>query len=137
MQDSKIPMRSALVAVVTNFMLNLTLIWFLGRAGLAAATAICAYIQVVILTIVLRRRLGQAVLDKLPITLIKTFIATFVMWLAGSAIIVLMKGLPEVRLYDCLRLIVVVPSAAAVYVLCAKFLRIEMLSLFAGRKTLD
>jgi putative peptidoglycan lipid II flippase len=137
MQDSKIPMRSALVAVVTNFMLNLTLIWFLGRAGLAAATAICAYIQVVILTFVLRRRLGRTVLDKLPITLIKTFVATFVMWLAGSIVIVLMRGLPEVRLYNCLRLLVVVPLAAVVYIMCAKLLRIEMLSLLTGRKNLD
>jgi putative peptidoglycan lipid II flippase len=137
MQDSKIPMRSALVAVVANFLLNLTLIWFLGRAGLAAATAICAYIQVVILTIVLRRRLGGDVLDGLSVTLIKTIIATFVMWLAGGAVIVLMKGLPGIRLYNCLRLLVVVPLAAAVYILCAKFLRIEMLSLLAGRKTLD
>jgi hypothetical protein len=40
-------------------------------------------------------------------------------------------------LYNCLRLLVVVPLAAAVYILCAKFLRIEMLSLLAGRKTLD
>ena len=134
MQDSKMPMRSALVAVVANFFLNLTLIWFLGRAGLAAATAICAYLQVIILTIVLRRRLGSAVLDGLLITLIKTFVATVVMWLAGTVIINLMKGLPDIRLYNCLRLIVVVPSAAAVYVLCAKFLHIEMLSLFTGKK---
>ncbi len=137
MQDSKMPMRSALVAVVANFLLNLTLIWFLGRAGLAAATAICAYIQVVILTIVLRRRLGPGVLDGLPVTVIKTFIATLIMSLAGSAVIVLMRGLPDIRLYNCLRLLVVVPSAAAVYVLSAKLLRIEMLSLLAGRKNID
>ena len=134
MQDSKMPMRSALIAVVANFFLNMTLIWLLGRAGLAAATALCAYLQVIILTIVLRRRLGQAVLDGLPATLIKTCIATFIMGLVGIIIILIMKGLPESRLYDVLRLLVIVPSSAAVYVFCAKFLRIEMLSLFAGRK---
>ncbi len=54
MQDSRTPMHSALVAVLANFVLNLTLIWFLDRAGLACATAICSYLQVVILVVVLR-----------------------------------------------------------------------------------
>jgi hypothetical protein len=44
----------------------------------------------------------------------------------------LMKNLPDGRSSDILRLAVVVPSAAAVYVLAAKFLHIEMLSLFTG-----
>ncbi len=134
MQDSKVPMRSALVAVVVNFLLNLTLIWFLGRAGLAAATAICAYIQVIILTTVLRMKLGHSVLDGLLVTLAKTLVATAVMWLVGATFITLMKGLPDSRLFNVLRLVVVVPSAAAVYVLCAKLLHIEMLSLFSGGK---
>jgi putative peptidoglycan lipid II flippase len=132
-QDSKMPMRSALVAVVVNFLLNLTLIWFLGRAGLAAATAICAYIQVTILTTVLRIRLGHSVLDGLLVTLTKTLVATVVMWLVGTIFMNLMKGLPDSRFFNILRLFVVVPSAAAVYLLCAKLLHIEMLSLFSGK----
>jgi putative peptidoglycan lipid II flippase len=135
MQDSKMPMRSALVAVVANFFLNLTLIWFLGRSGLAAATALCAYLQVTILTSVLHKRLGRAVLNELSSTLIKTSAATLIMWLVGAFIIFSMKGLPEIRLYNMLRLLLIVSSCAAVYVLCAKFMRNEMLSLFTGRKT--
>ena len=134
MQDSKTPMLSALIAVLANFILNLSLIWFLGRAGLAAATAVCAYIQVIILTLVLRTRLGRSILDGLPVTLVKSIIATAVMWLIGAAVIFLMKGLPDGRLFNVLRLGVVVPSAVAVYVLCAKLLHIEMLSLFVGKK---
>ncbi len=134
MQDSKTPMRSALIAVFANFLLNLTLIWFLGRAGLAASTAVCAYIQVIILTLVLRTRLGHSILDGLPVTLVKTLVATAVMWFVGAAFIFLMKGLPDGRLFNVLRLGVVVPSAVAVYVLCAKLLHIEMLSLFVGKK---
>ncbi|MBN2182970.1 MAG: murein biosynthesis integral membrane protein MurJ [Sedimentisphaerales bacterium] len=134
MQDSKTPMRSALVAVVTNFLLNLTLIWFLGRAGLAAATAICAYLQVVILTIVLRRRLGHEVLAGLANTLVRTFIAAAIMSFSGLLILFLMKRLPDSRLFDVLRLAAVVPSAAVVYALCSRLLRIEMLSLFTGKR---
>jgi len=43
-----------------------------------------------------------------------------------------MKGLPVSLGFDVLRLGLVVPSAAAVYVLTAKLLRIEMLSLVTG-----
>jgi putative peptidoglycan lipid II flippase len=133
-QDSKMPMRSALVAVVVNFLLNLTLIWFLGRDGLAAATAICAYVQVIILTTVIKIRLGNSVLDGLMTTLIKTLIATAVMWLVGTLFMSLMKGLPDSRLFNILRLVIIVSSSAAVYILCAKLMRNEMLSLFTGLK---
>ncbi len=132
MQDSKTPARSALYAVVANIILNLTLIWYLGTAGLAAATAACSYLQVIILVTVLRRKLGHSILDGLPVTLAKTLAATAIMFLAGAAIMTLMKNLPDGRSFDILRLTVVVPSAAAVYVLAAKFLHIEMLSLFTG-----
>jgi putative peptidoglycan lipid II flippase len=132
MQDSKTPARSALCAVAANIVLNLTLIWYLGTAGLAAATAACSYLQVIILVTVLRRKLGHSILDGLPATLMKTLAATAIMFLAGTAIMALMKSLPDGRSFDVLRLAVVVPSAAAVYVLAAKFLHIEMLSLFTG-----
>lgn len=134
MQDSRVPMQSALVAVFVNFLLNLTLIWFLGRAGLACATAVCSYLQVIILVTVLRRRLGYSILDGLLVTLMKTLAATAFMWLTGAVIMILMKDLPNGRLFDILRLAVVVPSAVAVYLLAAKFLQIEVLSLLIGYK---
>ncbi|MHC4171887.1 MAG: murein biosynthesis integral membrane protein MurJ [Planctomycetota bacterium] len=138
MQDSKMPMRSALVAVFANLLLNLTLIWYLGLAGLACATAACSYLQVIILVTVLRRRLGplsdKTILDGLLVTLMKTLVATAFMWLVGSGIICLMGKLGDSRWSDILRLAVVVPSAAVVYLLAAKFLHIEMLSLLTGAR---
>jgi hypothetical protein len=56
------------------------------------------------------------------------------MWLVGSGIICLMGKLGDSRWSDILRLAVVVPSAAAVYLLAAKFLHIEMLSLLTGAR---
>ncbi|MHC4542564.1 MAG: murein biosynthesis integral membrane protein MurJ [Planctomycetota bacterium] len=132
LQDSKTPALSAVGAVLVNVVLNLTLIWFLGTGGLAAATAICSYLQVTVLVTVLRRRLGHSILDGLWVALKKTLAATAVMWLAGAAILLLMKGLAPGRASDVLRLVVVVPTAAAVYALTAKLLRIEMLSLLTS-----
>ncbi|MCP4257136.1 MAG: murein biosynthesis integral membrane protein MurJ [Planctomycetes bacterium] len=134
-QDSKTPAKSAVYAVVANIFLNLTLIWFLGTAGLAAATAACSYLQVVILVTVLKRKLGRSILEGMRITLIKTVIATVIMFVTGSVIMSLMKDLPDGRLFDVLRLAVIVPSAVGIYSLVAKLLHIEMLSLFTGSRS--
>ncbi len=60
--DSTTPVRISLAMVGGNLVLNLTLIWWLGEAGLAASTSICSLAQVVLL---LRgtRRLGVAPID--------------------------------------------------------------------------
>jgi len=133
-QDSKMPARSALVAVCVNIVLNLTLIWFIGTAGLALSTALCSYLQVTILVFALRKRFGSSILDGMLITLFKTLTATILLWIAGQCLLYLCRNLPDSTGYDVLRLVVVVPTTAAVYTLAAKLLRIEMLSLFSGKK---
>jgi putative peptidoglycan lipid II flippase len=135
MQDSKMPARSALVAVCVNIVLNLTLIWFMGTKGLALSTALCSYLQVVILVLALRRRFGSSILDGMLTTLIKTLTATIIMWMAGQCLLYLCRNLPDSTGYNVLRLAVVVPTTAAIYTLLAKLLRIEMLSLFSGKKS--
>ena len=132
MQDSRIPMRSALIAVCANIVLNLTLIWFMGTAGLALSTAICSYLQVAILVFVLRRRIGHSILDGLTATLLKTAAATILMCAAALAIMHILKDAPDNRLFNIVRLATAVPAAAAVFVLAAKFLRIKELSLLSG-----
>jgi len=134
MQDSKMPARSALVAVCVNIVLNLTLIWFMGTAGLAISTAMCSYLQVVILVLALRRRFDSSILDGMLATLIKTLTATILMWIAGQCFLYLCRKLPDGTGFDVLRLAVVVPTTAAVYTVVAKLLHIEMLSLFSGKK---
>ncbi len=129
MQDSKTPVKSALIAVVTNIVLNLTLIWLLGTGGLAAATALCSYLQVVILATALRRRLGDSILNGLARAFAKTIAATLCM----SAAIALTLWLSK-NYADILKLLLVVPTAAAVYLLAAKALDIEMLSLLTSGK---
>ena len=127
-------MRSALIAVFVNLIGNLTLIWFMGTAGLALSTAICSYLQVVILIFMLRRRFGHSLLASLGQTIIKQVTATALMALVGVSILVMMRNLPTTGLYDILRLIAVVPSAALIYILVSKILKNEMLSLFTGSR---
>lgn len=133
MQDSKTPVKSALIAVFANVILNLTLIWFIGTGGLAASTAICSYFQVFILIFILRKKLKSSILEGLAENILKTLAGTFIMTIICMLILFVMKNVPSGRLFDGLRLLAVVPSAVLVYILAAKKLRNEMLSLFISR----
>jgi len=57
--DMRSPMRVGILMVLVNLALNLTLIWFWQEAGLAISTSVSACLQLVILSIVLRRHLHQ------------------------------------------------------------------------------
>lgn len=55
-QDTKTPMRFALISVGTNIVLGVTLFWLIGFQGIAAATAIAAWLNVAQMTLTLIRR---------------------------------------------------------------------------------
>jgi putative peptidoglycan lipid II flippase len=133
-KESKIPAKSAAIAVALNIVLNLTLIWSMGTAGLALSTAICSYLQVAILLTVLIRRYGKPLIAGLVQTIIKSIIASTIMALVMVAILWKMESLGTSRTLNVIRLIVVVPTAAAVYTLAAKILAIKALSLLTGQK---
>ncbi len=54
--DTRTPMRIALVAIGANLVGNLTLIWPFGHVGIALATALSAWLNVVLLWLFLHRR---------------------------------------------------------------------------------
>jgi putative peptidoglycan lipid II flippase len=60
--DTRTPVRIALVAMLVNLAGNLTLIWHLGAVGIAASTALSAWVNVALLYWTLRRQ-GHLVLD--------------------------------------------------------------------------
>ncbi|MDX2131527.1 MAG: murein biosynthesis integral membrane protein MurJ [Planctomycetota bacterium] len=62
-RDTTTPMRLAVRMVALNVTLNLTLIWFLGEAGLAWSTAIAASVQCLALWRLAHTRLGLRPLD--------------------------------------------------------------------------
>ena len=136
MQDSKMPMKSAIIAVSVNIVLNLILIWFMGVAGLALSTAICSYLQVAILVFVLRKRLGDSLVAGFNIIFTKTLIATAVMTLIGWLCLHLLRTLGSGLIIDMTRLIVVVPASAAGYIIVSTMLKNPMVSLIKSRKNI-
>jgi putative peptidoglycan lipid II flippase len=55
-QDTKSPMRFALVSVATNIVLGITLFHFVGFQGIAAATAFASWLNVALMLTALARR---------------------------------------------------------------------------------
>jgi putative peptidoglycan lipid II flippase len=134
MQDSKTPMFSAVGAVLVNLILNLTLIWPLGIKGLALSTAICSYLQVMILMVILRKRLGRSVGQGVLTNGCKTAVGTVIMGLCGGGVLFLMRGLDAGWKFELVRLGVIVPVCIVVYAITAKILKNEMLSMVIGSK---
>jgi putative peptidoglycan lipid II flippase len=128
-QESGVPARSAVIAVAINIVLNLTLVWPLGTGGLALATASCSYVQVAFLGSVLKRRFGNQIFAGLGKAIGLSLVATGFMALAVGGVL---HGLREVN--QLVRLIGAVGAGAATYVVAARVLRIEMLSLLLARK---
>ena len=77
--DRRTPLRVAIMAVLLNLGLNLTLIWSLGGRGLALSTSVCAIVQVSACIWLLRTRLDQIDWRRLLRIACRTCIATAAM----------------------------------------------------------
>jgi len=128
LQESRVPARTALIAVGLGAILNLVLVWPLGSGGLAAATAVGSYIQVAMLATALRRRLGADVMAGIGRAFRDTAIATACMAAAVAGVQHLLGHSSHV-----LSLAVAVVAGTLVFGVVAWALRIEMLSLFLGK----
>lgn len=127
LQESDVPAKSAVIAVLVNVCLNLTLVWFLGAGGLAASTAICSYLQVGILATILRRRFGPEIRAGMRRAVLETIGATICMEA------VLLAVLHALRYHGAaMQLSVAIPTAGGAYLLVAWLCRVEMLSLLFG-----
>ena len=125
-----------MIAVGVNVTLNLTLIWPLGVKGLALATALCSYLQVVILWLVLRKKFELSISAQNRVILLKSVVGTVIMSLLGMICLCALSKLPQIKLFDSLRLAVLVTVCAGIYTLVARLLGNEMLGLLIkGRKT--
>ncbi|MHC4555439.1 MAG: murein biosynthesis integral membrane protein MurJ, partial [Planctomycetota bacterium] len=116
-------------AVGVNVTLNLTLIWPLGVKGLALATALCSYLQVVILWLVLRKKFNLSVSAQNRVIFLKSLVGTVVMSTFGAICLFVLSKLPQSRSFELLRLAVLVAVCAGVYALAARLLGNKMLGL--------
>ena len=57
-QDTRTPVKVAVFCLVLNVVLNIVLMQYLAQGGLALATSVCSYVNVVLLISILRSRTG-------------------------------------------------------------------------------
>ena len=130
-QDSRKPMRTTILAVVLNFILNLIFIWPLGAAGLALSTSLCSYLQVGILLKGLAKKFGGKIFDGVLNEFAKTIVITLTMFVIAFFVLNLTASLSRI-----IQLSAVVIVATVLYLAGAVLLKVEMLSLITGRKLL-
>ena len=127
--DHTTPVKTGIVAVVLNVSMNLTLIWPLGVGGLALATAICSYLQVGILLLLLVHHFQFSVPRQTLLGFSKTILATAVMGGIGLGCLKLMSPLAPNKLNDLLRIGVQVVVCSGVYIMVSRLTGNGMLAL--------
>jgi putative peptidoglycan lipid II flippase len=78
--DRRIPLQIGMLAVLSDTVLNLTLIWVLAERGLASSTALTAMGQLALLTVSLQRRLGRFDWRQLGSTALRAMVAALLMY---------------------------------------------------------
>jgi putative peptidoglycan lipid II flippase len=132
LSDRSTPVKIGLAMVGLNLALNLSLIWPLAEAGLAAATSIAAAVQVSLLAVAFSGRKSRLDWAALAATAIRTVVCTLLMAAAGYA--ALARIAPADHLANELaRVFVPLILSAAVYFAASWLLKAKELSiLFAG-----
>jgi putative peptidoglycan lipid II flippase len=80
LQDTKAPMKAAIVALIVNAALSVALMFPLQHGGLALATSIATAVNVGMLWVILQRRIGKLLDREFYHSLGRTFLASLVMW---------------------------------------------------------
>lgn len=88
-EDTRTPLKVAMVAAIMNFVLNLALIWPMAERGLALATVLSALMQFAVLGALVGRRLASLAWREVLATTGRTVLATAAMAAATAAAIYL------------------------------------------------
>lgn len=116
MQDAKTPVKIACYTMLINIFLSILFMVKLEHGGLAFATSISSAVNVTLLVIILRKRIGSFGGREVLFSIIKTAIASFVM---GWVIYILSNRIfidSAARLYRLSVLLVIILSGILVYI---------------------
>jgi putative peptidoglycan lipid II flippase len=79
LQDTKSPMKAAIVALIVNAALSAALMFPLKHAGIALATSIASSVNVIMLWVILKARIGNILDGQFYRSVIRTSFASFAM----------------------------------------------------------
>jgi putative peptidoglycan lipid II flippase len=86
LQDTRSPMKAAIVALVVNAVCSVTLMFPLKHGGIALATSIASAVNVGMLWVILKRRVGAILDGEFTCSVAKTALASLVM---GASIFII------------------------------------------------
>ncbi|MDI6786468.1 MAG: murein biosynthesis integral membrane protein MurJ [bacterium] len=92
-KDTKTPFKIGIVVVISNFILSLLLMPYLKHGGLALATTLSAFINLIVLVVILRRMIGHLNGSYLSILFIKTLGASLIMGIVCWKVMSFMRGM--------------------------------------------
>jgi len=134
LQDSKWPMKAAIITLIVNVVASIALMFPLKHNGLALANSLASMVNVIILSIVLKKKIGAFLDRSFYISTIKIIISSLVMW--GSILLVDFvipwntNGQTKARLTY---LIVAVMTGAIIYFACAYLLKSPEIHSIVGK----
>jgi putative peptidoglycan lipid II flippase len=124
LQDTKAPMKAAIVALVVNIAFSVALMFPLKHGGIALATSIASVVNVGMLWVILKRRIGTMLDGEFYRSVGKTVLASLAMWgvilLIGLIYPWQMSGAFSTRL---IHLLLCMAGGAAVFFAAAFLLR--------------
>jgi putative peptidoglycan lipid II flippase len=80
LQDAKSPMKAAIVALIVNVVCSVILMFPLKHGGLAFATSIATAVNVIMLSVILKKRIGSFLNQEFYHSVFKTCLSTLAMW---------------------------------------------------------
>ena len=86
LQDAKWPMRAAIISFVVNLLVSLALMYPMKHKGLALATSLAAIVNVIILGIVLKKKIGPFLDRNFYFSTLKIITSSIIMW--GSIMLI-------------------------------------------------
>ncbi|MEA3486232.1 MAG: murein biosynthesis integral membrane protein MurJ [Thermodesulfobacteriota bacterium] len=87
MQDTRTPVKIAVAALLVNVIMSIILMFPMKHAGLALATSIASAVNIVVLAVILRRKVGRFLKKSFWTSVLKTILASVVMCLSITAVI--------------------------------------------------
>lgn len=85
--DTKTPVKVAVVAMTVNIIFSIILMRFMKHSGLAFANSIASIVNLTLLSLLLRKRLGRIDGKRITRSILKSSIASIIMAIAGSTAI--------------------------------------------------
>lgn len=130
LQDTKTPVKNAIIAVFVNIFCSIIFVKILGIGGLALSASISSLVGAMLLIIDLRKKLGNLGLKSSIITLIKSIIASIIMGIIVIYVYKLVIILGALNIYNSrylmgIGLIISVTIGIIVYYIINIILRVD------------